>query len=69
MAGKRYTYDDPLLRLYVRLYARPVPPGDSDIVNEVRAYARARLQSSPTATVPVAATADRGDSSGIIEID
>ncbi len=26
MAGKRYTYDDPLLRLYVRLHARPVPP-------------------------------------------
>ncbi len=70
MAGKRYTYDDPLLRLYVRLYARPVPPGDSDIVNEVRAYARGRLPSSPAATVPVAAAADRAaDSSGIIEID
>jgi hypothetical protein len=38
MAGKRYSYDDPLLRLYVRLHARPVPPGDTEVVNEVRAY-------------------------------
>ena len=28
--GKRYTFDDPMLRLYVRLYERPVPPTDDD---------------------------------------
>lgn len=74
MAGKRYTYDDPLLRLYVRLHARPVPPGDTDVVNEVRAYAQGRLQALlGSATLPVAAGADRGGdsggASGIIEID
>jgi len=74
MAGKRYTYDDPLLRLFVRLHARPVPPGDTDIVNDVRAYARARLQPLDAADlVPVSTMAERpaeaGGSSGIIEID
>ena len=33
--GKRYTFEDPLLRLYVRLYGRAVPPTDDEIVREV----------------------------------
>jgi hypothetical protein len=71
VAGKRYTCDDPLLRLFVRLHARPVPPGDADVVNEVRAYARASLPQAPeAAAIPVAAAPERAaDSSGIIEID
>ena len=28
-SGKRYAFEDPLLRLYVRLYGRPVPPTDA----------------------------------------
>jgi hypothetical protein len=77
VAGKKYTFDDPLLRLYVRLHARAVPPSDTDVVREVRAYAASRLQYvQPVAVAaqPVAVAADRagsdsGASSGIIEID
>lgn len=75
VAGKKYTFDDPLLRLYVRLHARAVPPSDTDVVREVRAYAASRLQLVPAAVAaqPVAVAADRGAeggaSSGIIEID
>jgi hypothetical protein len=76
MHGKRYSYVDPLLRLYVRLYARPVPPTDAQIVHEVRAYASARLPaaaSGPPAAVAASPAPDRNvDSdrpSGIIEID
>jgi hypothetical protein len=61
-----------LLRVYVRLYGRPVPPADEDIVREVGTYAKERL---PTARplAPVAASgpdaALEGARSGIIEID
>lgn len=85
MRGKRYSYVDPLVRLYVRLYGRPVPPSDDDVVREVALYAKARL---PLATghsvtppavqvpTPLAAPAPvmpethaEGVRSGIIEID
>jgi len=78
MQGKRYSYVDPLLRLYVRLYARPVPPTDAQVVHEVRTYALSRLPAlvaaAGAAAAAVAAPAlDRaidGDRpSGIIEID
>jgi hypothetical protein len=72
MHGKRYSYNDPLVRLYVRLHARAVPPTDADIVREVRAYAQERLpQAVPAATVMASAerSADSERSSGIIEID
>lgn len=73
--GKRYSYEDPLLRVYVRLYARPVPPSDDDVVREVGAYARTRLPQAKPATVSVPAQdalpEPVGDAarSGIIEID
>ena len=68
--GKRYTFEDPLLRLYVRLYGRAVPPGDDDIVREVGAYAKARLPQVPRQPAPVTSevTAE-AVRSGIIEID
>jgi hypothetical protein len=80
---KRYSIEDPLLKLYVRLYGRPVPPTDADVVREVRDYAKARLlkpadasgaetPASMPATTPALAAADRpGEprSGGIIEID
>ena len=80
MRSKRYAFTDPLLRLYVRLYGRPVPPGDTEIVREVGAYARTRLLPSPAPAAPApapasAAPAPRGQlvepspRSGIIEID
>jgi len=75
MHGKRYSFEDSLLRLYVRLHVRPVPPTDADVVREVRAYAQARLpQAVAPSAVPVTAAVERvaeagGGVSGIIEID
>ncbi len=50
--AKRYAYDDPLLRLYVRLYGRATPPSDVDIVREVGRYAKTRLTTAPASTPP-----------------
>lgn len=73
MQGKRYSYDDPLVRLYVRLYARPVPPTDADVVREARAYAQARAPQLAPVNVGALAAANRltetERASGIIEID
>jgi hypothetical protein len=63
--GKRYAFEDSLLRLYVRLYGRPVPPTDDDVVREIAAYARAALPQDRSPADSVAA----GSGSGIIEID
>jgi hypothetical protein len=73
--AKRYAFDDPLLRLYVRLYGGAAPPTDADIVREVGGYAKARLAAAPLAPVPHAtAPAPAGvpaevARTGIIEID
>ncbi len=71
--GKRYAFEDPLLRLYVRLYGRPVPPTDEDVVREVGAYAKERLPPArtlpPLRPAPVEAAPMEGARSGIIEID
>jgi len=70
--GKRYAFDDPLLRVYVRLYGRPVPPTDDDIGREVGAYAKERLPLVRSLAPVVAGTGDaalEGARSGIIEID
>lgn len=40
---KRYSYGDPMLRLWVRLHCRPTPPGESDLSREVQEYAVSRL--------------------------
>ena len=71
--GKRYTYDDPLLRLFVRLYGQPVPPTDDVIVREVGTYAKTRLPLAREAVTvaahgPSDAISD-ARASGIIEID
>jgi hypothetical protein len=62
--SKRYTLDDPVVRLYVRLYGRPVPPTDSDIVREVHSFAQQRIL--PYLGAPVAV---ERRASGIVEID
>ncbi|MFI5177672.1 MAG: hypothetical protein ACHQO8_03875 [Vicinamibacterales bacterium] len=71
--GKRYAFEDPVLRLFVRLYAQPVPPSDDVIVREVGMYARPRLSGlREPASVATASTKDalaEGHASGIIEID
>ena len=72
---KRYSFADPLTRLWVRLHCRPEPPSVDEVAREVQAYAMARLPHATTAaaTEPALemATAGAGarKDSGIIEID
>ena len=40
---KRYSYEDPLMRLWVRLHCRPTAPNDEDLAREAQEYAVARL--------------------------
>src|SRR5207244_3034387 len=51
---KRYSFEDPVLRMYVRLHGRVVPPTDDDLVREIHSYAQVRL---PRVPEPVAAPA------------
>ena len=75
---KRYTYTDPLLRVWVRLHCRASAPTEDDLAREVHRYALPRLpqaverppepQPAPAEKEPAFAMAG-GPSSGIIEID
>ena len=65
---KRYSFSDPLLRLWVRLHCRPVPPSVDEVAREVLAYAIARLPQAEPAHAMAAVAGDRKDW-GIIEID
>src|SRR5206468_1850291 len=78
---KRYSFTDPLLRVWVRLHCRATAPTDDDLAREVHRYALPRLpaseppkseppESAPQAE-PVFAMAGGPPSSGggIIEID
>jgi hypothetical protein len=70
---KRYSFTDPVLRLWVRLHCRPFPPADEDIAREVQHYALGRMPSPEAAPAlayaGVDATPDERKSWGIIEID
>jgi hypothetical protein len=70
---KRYSFTDPLLRLWVRLHCRPTPPTVDDVVSEVQRYALTRLPRSEPAPAlayaGVEATPEERKSWGIIEID
>ena len=71
---KRYTFSDPLLRVWVRLHCRPSAPTEDDLAREVHRYALPRLppQSEPVAPVPPVEPAFAlagAPASGIIEID
>ncbi len=68
---KRYSFTDPVMRLWVRLHCRAVPPGDEDVAREVHGYVMARLPRSEPA---LALAGDQTDALpaknwGIIEID
>jgi Winged helix-turn-helix DNA-binding len=66
---KRYTFADPVMRLWVRLHCRPVPPGVDEVAREVQTYALARLpQTEPTMVMAGGTGGDRRPV-GIIEID
>jgi hypothetical protein len=70
---KRYSYTDPLLRVWVRLHCRISPPTEDDLAREIHRYALPRLPHAEPALLM--ATAGGGPSEeekkpwGIIEID
>ena len=72
---KRYSFADPLLRLWVRLHGQARPPGDEDLAREAQEYAVQRFPyMEPTMAVvePPAATTGgvvRDRSWNMIEID
>ena len=70
---KRYSFADPLLRVWVRLHCRAVPPTDEELAREVHRYALPRLPQPEPALVLAAAGAAPIDDDrkpwGIIEID
>ena len=71
---KRYSFTDPLLRLWVRLHCRPTPPTEDDVAREVQALRAAApaadREPPPAAPQSEPAFAMAGaPSSGIIEID
>src|SRR5688572_30472441 len=71
---KRYSFSDPLLRVWVRLYCRPSCPSDEAVAREVQSYALARLpRLEPAMVVAGGGESDLADddrkSWGIIEID
>jgi hypothetical protein len=70
---KRYSFTDPLLRVWVRLHCRPTAPTEDDLAREVHRYALPRLPQQPEPREQPAeaayAMASAGSSSGIIEID
>ena len=69
---KRYSFVDPLLRLWLRLHNGTTPPTEDDVAREVHRYALPRLPQEPALAL---ATAGGGPSEedkkpwGIIEID
>jgi hypothetical protein len=65
---KRYSFADPMLRLWVRLHCRPVPPSVDEVAREVQTYAVARLPQAEPNLAMAAAAGDRKEW-GIIEID
>jgi hypothetical protein len=70
---KRYSFADPLTRLWVRLHCRPEPPSVDEVAREVQAYAMARLPQNvpaePALEMAGAGTGSYRKDSGIIEID
>ena len=69
---KRYSFTDPMMRLWVRLHCRPTPPSEEDIAREVHAYVLMRLPHAEPALALAGAPPAEGErdkSWGIIEID
>ena len=72
---KRYSFTDPLLRVWVRLHCRPSAPSEDDLAREVHRYALPRLPQRRTRAAEAGAAGrarvrhGRRTASGIIEID
>jgi hypothetical protein len=69
---KRYSFADPMMRLWVRMHAHNSPPTDEDITREVHAYVLTRLPPGEPALALAGAETAAGEREkpwGIIEID
>jgi hypothetical protein len=70
---KRYSFADPLLRVWVRLHCRATPSDEDDLSREVHRYALPRLPQQEPALVMASAGGGSSDEDkkawGIIEID
>ena len=66
---KRYSFADPMLRLWVRLHCRPVPPTEEDVARELHEYVQSRLPHAEPALALAAGQAAQEKNWGIIEID
>lgn len=70
---KRYSFVDPLLRLWVRIHCRTTRPTEEDVIREVQQYALGRVALPVPAMASVGAmdevAGDDRKSWGIIEID
>ena len=70
---KRYSFTDPLLRVWVRLHCRATAPTEDDLAREVHRYALPRLpppqEPRPQPAEAAYAMVSAGSGSGIIEID
>ena len=72
---KRYSFLDPVLRLWVRLHGKATPPGEEDLAREAQEYAVQRfpyMEPAMSIAESPAAVTDRGRhdrSWGLIEID
>jgi len=72
--SKRYSFTDPLLRVWVRLHCRATAPSEDDLAREVHRYALPRLPPQvetpkPQPQAEPAFAMAGGPASGIIEID
>ena len=66
---KRYSFADPMLRLWVRLHGRAVPPAEEDITRELHEYVMARLPHAQPSLALAGTPLDQSKFTGIIEID
>ncbi|MBI3494118.1 MAG: winged helix-turn-helix domain-containing protein, partial [Acidobacteria bacterium] len=70
---KRYSFTDPLLRVWVRLYCRASAPSEDDVAREAHRYALPRLpqaaEPKPKPQAEPAFAMAVGPATGIIEID
>jgi hypothetical protein len=67
---KRYSFTDPMLRLWVRLHCHAVPPTEDDVARELLAYVQARLpRAEPALALAGSPAPEREKNWGIIEID
>ncbi|MBA2302200.1 MAG: hypothetical protein H0W08_06155 [Acidobacteria bacterium] len=66
---KRYSFADPMLRLWVRLHCRPTLPTEEEIAREVHGYVLSHLPLQEPVLALAGTTEEAEKSWGIIEID